>query len=103
MESRTKKTYDKELKLDDMVTPTQTRSSRNAKLYKHIYGEYGDLENLPLEENTNEINMEKLRELVKDNHSIKENKNLKDDLNILEQKLYNLYGNTKDPIQPKRS
>ncbi len=43
---------------------SSTRSSRNKKLYKEIYGRYDSLENLPLEDNTDEIDMEKLRELV---------------------------------------
>ena len=64
----------------------QTRSSRNAKLYKQVYGSYDDLENLPLEDNTNEIDIAKLRELVLNNNTEKEKEILKDNLNILEQK-----------------
>lgn len=64
----------------------QTRSSRNARLYKQVYGSYDDLENLPLEDNTNEIDMAKLRELVLNNNTEKEKEFLKDNLNILEQK-----------------
>ncbi len=41
-----------------------TRSSRNARLYKEVYGKYDDLDNLPIEDNTDEIDMEKLKELV---------------------------------------
>lgn len=64
----------------------QTRSSRNAKLYKQVYGSYDDLENLPLEDNTNEIDMAKLRELVLNNNIEKDKEVLKDNLNILEQR-----------------
>ena len=64
----------------------QTRSSRNAKLYKQVYGSYDDLENLPLEDNTNEIDMAKLRELVLNNNIEKDKEALKDNLNILEQR-----------------
>lgn len=85
METRTNKSQTKEI-ITDEATTTQTRSSRNAKLYKHIYGEYEDLDNLPIEDNTNEIDMEKLRELVlAANHST-EDKQLKENLNILEQR-----------------
>lgn len=64
----------------------QTRSRRNTKLYKQVYGSYDNLENLPLEDNTNEIDMAKLRELVLNNNTEKDKEVLKDNLNILEQR-----------------
>ena len=84
MESRTNKHYLTDTA--DITTTSQTRSSRNAKLYKSIYSEYENLDNLPIEDNTDEIDMEKLRELVLNNSSSKENKQLKENLNILEQR-----------------
>lgn len=85
MESRVKEYYATDI--DTNTTSNQaTRSSRNAKLYKQIYGKYDDLDNLPIEDNTNEIDMEKLRELVLNNNSSKEEKEIKEELNILEQR-----------------
>jgi len=40
------------------------RSKKNAYLYKEVYGNYGDFEDLPIPENTNEIDMENLKSLV---------------------------------------
>ena len=49
-----------------------TRSSRNRRLYKEVYGKYDDLNNLPLEDNTDEIDMEKLKEIIRKNTEKKE-------------------------------
>ena len=69
------------------ITNTEkTRSNRNAKLYKQIYNDYENLDNLPIEDNTNEIDMDKLRELVKNNNIEKEEIVLEKDLNVLEQR-----------------
>ena len=84
MESRVNKYYSSEINSNESVQAT--RSSRNAKLYKHIYGKYEDLDNLPIEDNTNEIDMEKLRELVLSNTSKVEEEQIKENLNILEQR-----------------
>lgn len=43
---------------------TATRSSRNSRLYREVYGKYGELDNLPLEDNTDEIDMARLREIM---------------------------------------
>ena len=40
------------------------RSKKNANLYKEVYGNYGDLEDLPVSENINEIDIENLKSLV---------------------------------------
>lgn len=85
MEKRVNKGYSSDL-LNSSDQAFATRSSRNAKLYKHIYGEYEDLDNLPIEDNTNEIDMAKLRELVLSNNSKIEEEQIKENLNILEQR-----------------
>ena len=59
MESRVNKHCKDEFSVENPVCAT--RSDRNAKLYEHIYGEYGELDNLPIDDNINEIDMEKLR------------------------------------------
>lgn len=66
-----------------------TRSSRNKKLYKEVYGKYNDLENLPLEDNTDEIDMAKLKELVLSERKQKDNA-IKENLNIIEQRKRNI-------------
>ena len=60
MDSRSNRYYTENN--DDNIP--STRSSRNKKLYKEVYGRYNDLDNLPLEDNTDEIDMAKLKELV---------------------------------------
>jgi len=40
------------------------RSSKNAKLYREVYQTYNDLENLPIPDNTNEIDIPELRKIV---------------------------------------
>ena len=40
------------------------RTTRNAELYKEVYGNYTGLENLPIADNTNEIDIKDLREIV---------------------------------------
>jgi len=47
------------------------RSKKNAKLYKEVYGNYDDLEDLPITENINEINLENLKSLVESRASTK--------------------------------
>ena len=84
MESRVGKYYTENLEAES--ASHSTRSSRNARLYKQVYGKYDDLDNLPIEDNTNEIDMEKLRELVLSSNSKQEEKEIKEHLNILEQR-----------------
>lgn len=62
-----------------------TRSDRNARLYRQVYGKYNDLDNLPLDDNTDEIDMEKLKELVH-SYDKKEEKEIRENLNVLEQR-----------------
>ena len=59
MESRMDKYYREE------VNPNMQRSSKNAKLYKEVYSNYDNLENLPIPDNTNEIDMPELRKLMR--------------------------------------
>lgn len=66
-----------------------TRSSRNKKLYKEVYGKYNDLDNLPLEDNTDEIDMAKLKELVLSEGKQNDNP-IKENLNIIEQRKRNI-------------
>ena len=76
---------------NDQENETQipsTRSSRNKRLYKEIYGRYDNLENLPLEDNTDEIDMAKLRELV--SNETKSTHESKSNLNIIEQRKRNI-------------
>ena len=67
-----------------------SRSSRNSKLYREVYGKYEDLDNLPLDDNTDEIDMEKLRELVYNSESRYEYRGLRDDLDIIDVKKRNI-------------
>lgn len=57
MESRMEKYY--EVDIEEFQ-----RSKKNANLYKEVYGSYGDFEDLPIPENTNEIDIENLKSLV---------------------------------------
>lgn len=87
MESRAEKYYQE----DYNGNPPLSRSSRNSKLYRSVYGKYQDLDNLPIEDNTDEIDMDKLKELVS-NMNNKENKIQHNNynLNILEQRKRNI-------------
>ena len=69
---------------------TDTRSDRNVRLYREVYGKYDTLENLPLEDNTNEIDMYQLEEILHDNSSRKEKEDITRKLDILEQKKRNI-------------
>lgn len=67
-----------------------SRSSRNSKLYREVYGKYENLDNLPLDDNTDEIDMEKLRELVYNSESSHEFRELRDNLDIIDVKKRNI-------------
>lgn len=93
MSSRTDKYID-----DDTYTNNISRTTRNANLYRQVYSKYEDSDNLPIDDNTKEIDMEKLKELVSSTNDKEEQKNLRESLNILdtrkrkidEQKLYDI-------------
>lgn len=82
--SRIEKYYSTEK--NQTSTSLPTRSSRFSRLYKEVYGKYDNLDNLPIEDNTDEIDMEKLKELVLNNTPKKEQKEYSENLNVLEQK-----------------
>lgn len=84
MESRSEKYYSETL--NPQTVSYSTRSGRNARLYKQVSGKYEDLDNLPIDDNTDEIDMDKLKELVLHNQSPKEEKEFKNNLNVLEQR-----------------
>ena len=85
MDSRSNRYYTENN--DDNIS--STRSSRNKKLYKEVYGRYNDLDNLPLEDNTDEIDMAKLKELVLAEKKQKDS-SIKENLNIIEQRKRNI-------------
>ncbi len=62
MESRTLKYMD-----TNNQETTATRSSRNSRLYREVYGKYGELDNLPIQDNTDEIDMARLKEIMSNN------------------------------------
>ncbi len=67
-----------------------SRSSKNARLYKEVYGKYDTMDNLPIEDNTDEIDIEKLREIVYGNDDTTLYKNLKEDLEVLDTRKRNI-------------
>ena len=44
------------------------RTSKNASLYKEVYGSYQNLDYFPIADNTNEIDMSRLKEIVKESN-----------------------------------
>ena len=89
MDSRIDKYY------DDASITTQTRSSRNSKLYREVSSKYSDLDNLPLADNTDEIDMEKLKKMIADMDRKDDSKSssIYDDLSVLESKKRNIDDN----------
>lgn len=57
MESRMEKYYKEDLS-------TFERSKRNANLYKEVAGEISDMDNLPIPDNSNEIDLNGLKEII---------------------------------------
>ncbi len=96
METRMEKYYKQD-------TTKNKRTIKNQHLYKEAYGNYQELENLPIPDNTNEIDINKLKELLalEDNNQQetntkplpkppKENLNKETDLSIKEQKIHDI-------------
>ncbi|MEE3343010.1 MAG: hypothetical protein VZS44_02855 [Bacilli bacterium] len=54
----------KEVYNNDGSLEQLSRSSRNSKLYKQVDSNYDNLDNLPLEDNTDEIDMDSLKKLL---------------------------------------
>ena len=51
-----------------------SRSKRNSKLYKDIYGDYSNLERLPVSENSSEINISDLNKMISSREEYKKAK-----------------------------
>ena len=62
------------------------RSKKNAGLYKEVYGNYADFEDLPIPENTNEIDIENFKSLVGSRIDRKKER-IEEDFDIYEEKL----------------
>lgn len=75
-----------------------SRTAKNAKLYREVYGKYENSDNLPIEDNVDEIDIERLKELVSSTEDTREHQNIRESLNILdtrkrkidEQKIYDI-------------
>lgn len=67
MESRMEKFYRKDLS-------DYSRSKKNANLYKEVYGSYGNMEHLPVSENSSEISMSDLQNMVSSREQYKKAK-----------------------------
>ncbi len=67
-----------------------SRTARNARLYKEIYGKYDDLNNLPLEDNTDEIDMARLQEILSANKTKKDDVRTDNYINTVEKKKRNI-------------
>ena len=65
MEGRVNKNYDN----DNILL---SRVNRNSRLYDEVYNEHGDLENFPLADNTKDIDINKLKELISSMNEDKE-------------------------------
>jgi len=97
MESRLDKYYIENLE-SETESCASTRSNRNAKLYRQVYGKYEDLDNLPIEDNTDEIDLDRLKELISNSNKEQTKRDLREHLDILdtrkrkidEQKLYDI-------------
>lgn len=74
MNSRMEKYYEEQAKFK--------RTTRNANLYKEVYGNYANLENLPIADNTNEIDIKDLKEIV--NATQRRNQNSEENITFKE-------------------
>ena len=63
-----------------------SRAARNARLYKEVYGKYDNLDNLPLEDNTDEIDMNRLQEILRSNKVDSSRKKYDDSIGVIEKK-----------------
>ena len=77
---------------DEVSNYTQSRTNRNKRLYREVYDEYGDLDNLPLADNTNEIDINTLKELISDIYNNKDESRVPDnfDISFLENRKRNI-------------
>lgn len=85
--ARSEKYYQDDYNTNINTNTSLSRSDRNSRLYRQVYGKYEDLDNLPMDDNSDEIDMERLKELVS-NNGLKQDKTPPNgyNLDILEQK-----------------
>ena len=90
MESRMDKYYNEESR-------EFSRTKKNQDLYKKVYGSYKDLDYLPVSENSSEIDVDKLKEIISsrnDYHKIKREEKVVEEeaksKNIVEDRSYNI-------------
>ena len=69
MESRMEKYYKEDVS-------TFERSKKNEKLYKEVYREISDLDNLPIPDNSNEIDMDGLKQIISSRDEYRKSKEL---------------------------
>ena len=81
MESRVDKYYSNDM---------PSREARNAKLYKVVSEQYDELNNLPLADNTDEIDMKKLKELIHHNDAEDRDREYSHSYNVIEQRKRNI-------------
>ena len=67
-----------------------SRSARNARLYREVYGGYNDDDHLTLEDNTDEIDMDKLQEIIRGSDDKKKRILEENQLNVVEQRKRNI-------------
>lgn len=79
-----KKEEVKEEKVEVVEDVVPSRSKKNQELYKEVYGKYDDLDNLPVYDNANEIDLKTLKELILSSEDIGDAKNLRDSLDVLD-------------------
>ena len=69
-----------------------SRSKRNQALYKEVYGSYTDFDYLPMSDNSSEINVDKLREMVSSREEYRKKEEIIDESNEKEtdNKIYDI-------------
>lgn len=69
-----------------------SRSKKNQKLYRDVYGSYIDLDYLPVSDNSSEIDAEKLREIVSSREEYQRNKKeeIKEEIKKEDNKVYDI-------------
>lgn len=75
---------------DNKINEMPSRSSRNSRLYREVYGKYEDLDNLPIEDNTEELDMDRLREIVYNSDKQFEHRELREYLDVMDVRKRNI-------------
>ena len=83
MESRMEKFYRKDLS-------DYSRSKKNADLYKEVYGNYSNMEHLPISDNSSEINMNDLQTIVSSREQYKKAKVVGEEVKVTAKKVYDI-------------